>query len=140
MKTGVFWPLSAISVHSQPDERATQMKVAPSQIETKLLMRNYQLLSVLFCFCNIGKKACVKGNPLFLSHSAHTGLITIHYQLLPLLFSHLFPSPFSQFSLSPIHLDASTPPSTIRCAISHLQRAVPPRNGIIMGPALPYFQ
>lgn len=117
------------------------MKLASSQEQAKLLTRNYQLLSVvLFCFCsNGGKKASVKGNPLSLSQPAHTGTITIHYRLLPLLFSH----PRTSFhlllvnSLLPsIRLDPSTPPSTIRCAISHLRRAVPPLNGIIIGPAL----
>lgn len=97
---------------------------------------------VLFCFCSNGKKGFSQRQSLIpQSASTHRH----HYNSLPtpstplLTPSHLFPSPFSQFSLSPpppIRLDPSTPPSTIHCAISHLRRAVSPLNEIIIGPAL----
>lgn len=140
MKTRVWWPLSALSVHSRSDERPAQ-KAASPQIKTKSWTCNYRVLSVLCVFSSNGKKkASLKGNLISLLWSQNTQapspFITdsLHSSFhIPRTSLHL---PLSQFTFPPFVRDASTPPNTIRRAIIHLRRAVPPLNGIIIGPAL----
>lgn len=113
------------------------MKVASPPMQTKLLTPNYHLLSVFLCFCSNGKRFHSEGISYPYWESArqhHHSLPTPSTPLLP----PLTPLSISFYSIlfSSFARDTSTPPNPIRCAIIHLQRAVPSLNGIIIGPAL----
>lgn len=107
-------------------------------MQTKLLMCNYQLLSVFFCFCSNWKKKGFSQGESFIPQSVSTH--RHNYKLLPTTFT----PPLTPLHLFPSSLVSSLFPSSGCFRISqhhplchhHLQRAVPPLNGIIIGPAL----